>query len=188
MEATTRDSSRAAGQPSCVFYGVANARHFVGAVALLNSLRLVGHDEPFRLVDAGLTDEQRLLLAGHVELLPAPDGVPPVHLAPYGPRQRPADVQIVLDADIIVTRPLTELISSGRRGKVLGFVNDPPNHDRFFRDWGPALGIGPLHRRPYLNAGQFVLPGAMNDRLLDRWIEGQERIGVAGTRYGRASL
>jgi hypothetical protein len=178
----------AAPQRSSAFYAVADDRHFVGAVALLNSLRLVGHDEPFRLVDAGLTGAQRALLAGHAELLPAPDGVPAVHLAPYGPRQRPAGVQVVLDADIVVTRPLTELLATCQRGTFVGFVNNPPNHDRFFPEWGPALGLGPLRRRPYLNAGQFVLPGAMNDRLLDAWIDGQERIGMRGTRYGRAGL
>src|SRR5215207_7961449 len=49
----------------CAFYTVANARHFIGVVALLNSLRLAGHTEPIRLMDAGLTDEQRTLLANH---------------------------------------------------------------------------------------------------------------------------
>jgi hypothetical protein len=177
-----------ATDPGCAFYVVANARHFVGAVALVNSLRLLGHHEPVRLVDAGLTDRQRALLAGEVELLPAPPEVAPVHLAPYGPLTRPADVQVILDADIIVTRPLDELVDTGRRGAVVGFVNDPPNHDRFFPDWGPALGLPALRRRPYLNAGQLVLPRAMNDRLLGAWIDGQERIGMLGTRYGRARL
>jgi hypothetical protein len=177
-----------AGRPTCAFYAVANARHFPGVVALFNSLRLVGHDEPFFLLDCGLSEEQRRKLADHVQLLPAPGGVPPVHLAPYGPRQRPADVQVILDADIIVVRPLTELVEAAGRGRVVGFVNNPPNHDRFFPEWGEALGLGALRRRPYLNAGQFVVPGALNDRLLDTWIDGQDRVGVVGTRYGRARL
>jgi hypothetical protein len=175
-------------RPDCAFYLVANARHFIGAVALVNSLRLVGHREPVRLVDAGLTDRQRELLAGQVELLPAPSGVPPIHLAPYGPLVRPADVQVLLDADIVVTRPLGDLLAAGRHGKVVGFVNDPPNHERFFPEWGPALGLPELHRRPYLNAGQFVLPRVFNDRLLRAWVDGQERVGMLGTRYGRARL
>jgi hypothetical protein len=183
VERTTDSDGQAPPDGTCAFYGVANARHFIGAVALLNSLRLVGHAEPFYLVDAGLTDEQRLMLSGHVEFLPAPEDVLPGHLAPYGPLQRPADVQVILDADIIVTRPLTELVATGHAGRFVGFVNDPPNHDRFFPEWGPAIGLGPLRRRPYLNAGQFVLPRAMNDRLLGPWLAGQDRIGVAGTRY-----
>jgi hypothetical protein len=174
--------------PECAFYLVANDRHFLGAVALVNSLRLLGHVEPIRLVDAGLTDRQRALLAGQVELVPAPPRVPPVHLAPYGPLASPAGVQVVLDADIIVTRPLGELLDAGRRGTLVGFVNDPPNHDRFFPEWAPALGLPTMRRRPYLNAGQFVLPAAMNERLLGAWIDGQERVGMIGTRYGRARL
>ena len=178
----------ATGEVSGAFYCVANARHFIGAVALLNSVRLTGHDEPFHLVDAGLTDDQRALLADHVTFLQAPAGVPPVHLAPYGPRQRPADVQVIIDADIIVTRPLTELIEAGRAGRLVGFVNDPPNHDRFFPEWRSALDLGPLRRRPYLNAGLFVLPRALNAVVLDAWIAGQGRTGTAATRYGSARL
>jgi hypothetical protein len=172
-------------ETDCTFYTVANARHFIGVVALLNSLRLAGHREPLVLVDAGLTDEQRALLDDEVDLLPAPGGVAPVHLAPYGPLLRPAPVQVILDADILVIRSLEELVAVGRRGSLVGFMN---NHDRFFPEWERALGLGPMRRRPYLNAGQFVLPGVMNDRLLEPWIEGQERIGLSGTRYGRARL
>ncbi len=54
------------------FYCVADRRYFLGAVALLNSLRRVGHHEPFYLVDAGLTEDQRRLLDSHAELLAAP--------------------------------------------------------------------------------------------------------------------
>jgi hypothetical protein len=62
-----------------------DSHHFVGAAALLNSLRLVGHDEPIFLVDAGLTSEQRDLVARHVTLIPAPEGAPTVFLTPLGP-------------------------------------------------------------------------------------------------------
>ncbi|GAA2758391.1 hypothetical protein [Actinopolymorpha rutila] len=170
---------------SCGFYCVANAPHFPGAVALLNSLRLLGHHEPFTLVDAGLTDDQRDLLSGHVELLSAPADVPPVHLAPYGPRLRPADVQVVLDADVIAVRPLTDLIDAATAGCLVGFVNDPPNHDRFFPEWADVLGLGSMRQRAYLNAGQFVIPGSLNARVLGHWIDGQETVGMRGTRYGR---
>src|SRR5205823_2574176 len=55
-------------------YAVADRNYFIGAVALLNSLRLVGHDEPLFLIDAGLTPAQRQLLAPHVRLVAAPEG------------------------------------------------------------------------------------------------------------------
>ena len=49
------------------FYCVADERYFLGAVGLVNSLRLVGHDEPIYLLDCGLTDDQRELLEPEVD-------------------------------------------------------------------------------------------------------------------------
>jgi hypothetical protein len=165
----------------CAFYCVANSQHFLGAVALLNSLRLVGHEEPIFLVDAGLTAEQRNLIAGHVTLIPAPRGVPAIFLAPVGPMEYPAGVTILLDADIIVTRSLTDLIDTAQGGRLVAFVNNEPNHDRFFPDWSTTLALGPLRRRPYLNAGQLFLPDALNRRLLELWVEHLARLDVEQT-------
>jgi len=170
------------------FYTVANAGHFIGAVALINSLRLLGHSEPIRLVDAGLDPSQRRRLEPHVELVPAPAGVAPVHLAPYGPQLMPAEVQIILDADLIATRRLDDLFDSGAAGRTVGFVNDPPNHERWFAEWSSVLSLGQVAKRPYLNAGQLVLPEVMNDRILTPWIAGQDALGLGDTRYGRARI
>jgi hypothetical protein len=169
-------------------YSVADTTHFPGAVALLNSLRLLGHDEPFFLVDAGLTAEDRSRLAGHATLVRAPQGTPPVFLAPHGPLEHPAGVAIILDADIIVTRPLTELVAAAEAGRLVTFVNEVPNDDRFFPEWAVVLGLGTLHRRPYLAAGQLLLPTALAARLLPRWTEGQERVDMQRTQYGTARL
>lgn len=169
-------------------YSVADTNHFLGAVALLNSLRLVGHDEPFLLVDAGLTAEERSRLAVHATMIPAPEGVPPVFLAPHGPVEHRAKVAIILDADIVVTRPLTELVTAAESGRLVAFVDPAPVGDRFFPEWADALGLGPLRHRPYVNAGQLVLPAALATRLLPRWIQLQDRIGTRHSRYGTAKL
>ena len=58
-------------EPAVAFYAV-TGRDFFGAVALLNSLRLLGHDEPLLVVDCGMTARQRELLAEHATALPAP--------------------------------------------------------------------------------------------------------------------
>lgn len=155
---------------------------------MLNSLRLLGHDEQIFLVDAGLTPEQRGLIGGHVTLVPAPDGVPVVFLAPFGLLEYPADVAILLDADIIVARPLTNLIEAAERGQLVAFVNDEPNHDRFFPEWRTALGLGPLRRQAYVNAGQMIVPHSLGVTLLRPWTEGQSKIGTKQTRYGNANL
>ena len=59
------------------FYCVADQRYFPGAVALVNSIRLVGHREPIVLLDCGLTPAQRRLLEPEVELVTRPPGTPP---------------------------------------------------------------------------------------------------------------
>jgi hypothetical protein len=169
-------------------YSVADRKHFPGAVALLNSLRLLGHDEPFILVDAGMTGEHLSRLEGHATVVRAPEGTPPVFLAPHGPLERPAEVAILLDADIVVTRQLTELVAIADAGRLVTFINDAPNDDRFFPEWAEVLGLGSLRRRPYINAGQLLLPATLATRLLPRWVEGQERIGTAHSRYGNATL
>ena len=43
---------------SAAFYCVSDDRYFLGAVGLINSLRLVGHSEPIHLLDCGLTAGQ----------------------------------------------------------------------------------------------------------------------------------
>src|SRR6266508_2253741 len=76
------------------FYCVADRRYFLGAVGLVNSLRLVGHDEPIYLLDCGLTVEQRELLAPHVTLVAAPTEAPPWLLKTVAPLSRPAPDQL----------------------------------------------------------------------------------------------
>jgi len=173
--------------PECAFYSVSDSRHFLGAVALLNSLRLVGHTEPFFLVDAGLTAEQRELLRRHATLLPAPE-VHPIFVGPTGPMQKPADVAVLFDADIIVVRPLTELIDAARAGRIVSFVNDPPNHDRFFAEWEAALALQPRCGGPYLNAGQLFVPATLSRRLFEPWVEGQMKLDLEGTWLGKGHL
>lgn len=168
---------------------MADQRFFPGAVALLNSLRLAGHQEPLIVVDAGLTAAQQRTLAGHAVIVPAPTPTPPaVFLAPVGPLQVQADVAVLIDADIIATRSLDGLVETARSGRITGFVDCPDNSCRFFPEWAPALGLDGLRRQPYLNAGLLAFPGAFSDRLLLPWIRAQAAIGTRNTRYGRARL
>jgi hypothetical protein len=173
---------------SCAFYSVSDSRFFLGVVALVNSLRLVGHDEPIFIVDSGLTSTQRGMLSDHSTLIAAPPGLASVLLAPLAPLQHPADVAVLLDADMIVTRPLGELIDAARAGQIVGFVETAPSHDRFFPEWGPALELPRLRRRPYFNAGQLFVPDSLGQRLLPLWMEAQAKVDIASTRYGKGRL
>jgi hypothetical protein len=169
-------------------YSVSNTAHFPGVVALLNSLRMVGHEEPLIIIDAGLTAEQRARLAPHARVIAAPRGTPVMFLAPYGPTLQPAEIAVVLDADTIVVRALTELIGEAERGRFVTVLNTPPNHDRFFPEWRAALSLGELRRMPYINAGQMIIPAGIGARIYGPWTRGQTTIGTETTRYGRAKL
>lgn len=81
---------------------------------------------------------------------------------------------VVLDADVLVTRRLDELIDMATNGVVVTFVNNPPNDDRFFPQSEQLFG--PLEQQPYVNAGQLVLPWAGEGRFLRQWADGVSRL------------
>ena len=118
---------------------------FLGAVAMINSLRLHGHTEPVYLLDLGLTPIQRELLAPEVSLVEAPPDTEPWLAKTVAPLRHPAEVMVLIDVDMVVTRPLGELIERAREGRVVAFENDI---DRFVAEWGEILDLGPLERRP----------------------------------------
>jgi hypothetical protein len=187
------DNSAAAAVESapdlpCAFYSVSDSRFFLGAVALINSLRLVGHEEPIFIVDTGLTQEQRRRLADHVILIPASGREASVLLTPFGPSVHPAAVQILIDADIIVTQPLTGFIEAAKAGRIVAFIEPEPTHDRSFREWSSRLGLPQLRRQPYLNAGQLFVPDSLGRRLYPLWTEAQKKVNLKETRYGKARL
>jgi hypothetical protein len=145
------------------FYSVCGRDFFPGLVALLNSLRLNGHLEPLFVLDCGMEPRQRELLAPHATILPAPDDVPPSLLKLVAPMAHPARAMALLDADVIVIRPLTELIDRAAAGTVVGFENDL---HRFFEEWAELLDLGSLRRGPYLTSSSLFLAGELAARLL----------------------
>jgi hypothetical protein len=154
------------------FYCVSDGRYFLGAVGLVNSLRLVGHSEPIYLLDCGLSDAQRELIAPHVTLVRDHSGTPPWLLKTIAPLAHPAEAMVLIDADMIVTRPLGELIERARAGALVAVRND---RDRFCEQWGELLGLGEVRRRPYVSSGLVVVERelgtevlALMDRLQDR--------------------
>ncbi len=148
---------------SC-FYAVADDRYFLGAVALLNSLRLCGHNEPFVVVDAGLEPDQRSLLSGHAHIVDGEERLPGMLVKWAGPRSWPAETMVILDADVIVIRSLGELVEEGAGGAAVAFLDDQP--DRHHPDWGALLGVGTIPPRPYVNSGLLVLPAALAELVL----------------------
>ena len=164
------------------FYCATGAAFFPGAVALVNSLRLLGHDEPIFILDCGLEPGQRRLLETEAELLEAPADEPPSMLKLVAPLAEPAAAMAVLDADVIVTRPLGELLARAGGGDLVGFENESP---RFDERWGPLLGLGELEPGPYLNSSALFAGG---DGALELLAEARARLSEidrTGTWLGR---
>ena len=162
----------------CGFYCVASDEHFVGLVALLNSLRLTGHDAPLFVTDCGLTARQRERLAPHVVLVEVEDQRTP-HLAKWaGPLTHPAEVSVLLDVDLIALRSLDPLVAVAQH-RPLVFA-DPLWH-RFDESWGCLLGLGPLRRGTYFNAGVIALPARRTTELLPIVATAQRRIDTDKT-------
>jgi hypothetical protein len=171
--------------PSVTVYSISNDRFFLGLVALINSLRLHGHDDPVVVVDCGLTDRQRALLASEATLIQAPPAVEP-HLLKYvGPKQAPADVMLLIDADMIVTSSLEPVVEQIRAGKFVAFTD--PLADRFFESWRELLELPQLRRQPYVNAGFLGLPRERGLDLLERLERGQETIDADETIWTAGS-
>jgi hypothetical protein len=149
------------------FYCVADSSYFLGAVGMLNSLRLLGHREPAFILDCGLTAAQRELLAPHARLVAGPTDVPPCLLKTIAPLREPAQVMVLIDADIVATRSLAELIERASGGHVITLKD---GEDRYFPEWGDLLGTEAPRRQPYVSSSLVILggpPGLEVARLMD---------------------
>ena len=156
------------------FYCVSDERYFLGAVGLINSLRLVGHTEPIYLLDCGLTEAQRELLAGEVELVDAPaPATPPWLLKTHAPRVRSSEVTVLVDTDMIVTKPLTPLIERAAAGHTVAFKD---RQQRYCDGWGELLGLGASSPGPYVSSGLVFFGPESGREILELLDERQRRV------------
>jgi hypothetical protein len=168
-------------QPSA-FYCVADERFFLGAAGLINSLRRAGHDQPIYLLDIGLTASQRDRLASEVTVVPGPRDAAPWLLKTLAPRTHPAEVMVLIDADMVATRSLAPLIDRARDGRVIAFCND---RDRFCPEWGELLDLGPPRREPYISSGLVALGGEEGAEVLELLDDRQRHVDIELGFYGR---
>ena len=140
---------------------------------MLNSLRVLGHREPVYILDCGLTPHQRRLLEPHATLVPAPSEAPPWLLKTEAPLRHPAEVMVLIDADIIVTRSLVGLVEQASRGKVVAFGN---SNDRFVPEWGELLGLGRSRRRQYVSSSLLLLSGPLGSEVLNLMADMPDRV------------
>jgi hypothetical protein len=153
-------------KPPVAFYCISSELYYPGAVALVNSLRLAGHDEPIFLLDIGLTAGHRSHLAAEATILEGPAGAPPYLLKTVAPLSRPAETMVLIDVDMVATRTLAPLVERAAGG---GVVAVRENIDRHVAEWGELLGLGETRRGPYVSSGLVVLGGEPGAEVLRLW-------------------
>lgn len=167
---------------NAAFYCVADERFFLGLVALVNSLRMVGHREPIYVLDCGLGAAQRRRLAAEATMVEGPAGAPPWLLKTIAPRRRRAKIAVLIDADMIATRSLKPLIGRAAENGVVAFEN---YRDRWCAQWGELLDLGPLRRRRYVSSGLVALGGDLGAEVLELLHDRQGRVDIELGIYGR---
>jgi hypothetical protein len=80
------------------------------------------------------------------------------------PLAHPAEVMVLIDCDMLVTRSLEPLIKCAGEGHIVAFEDH--NVDRFRPEWGQLLDLGDLRRQPYLSAGLVALGAEPGDEVL----------------------
>jgi hypothetical protein len=165
--------------PRAAFYCVSSGMFFLGAVAMINSLRLLGHSEPIFVLDCGLRATQREVLAAEATVVAAPDDSSPFLLKTPAPLRHPARAMVLIDADIIVTRSLDSLIDRASQGRVVAVEH---GQDRFFPEWGEMIGGTARHRR-YVSSSLVLMGGAVGSKVIRTMDRVQRRIDIQRTPY-----
>ena len=148
------------------FFTQADSRFFLGAAAMLESLRLSGNAAPAFVLDNGLQPDQRERLSALAEVLTLPSDVEDLH-----PRMMKATadlfwssgVVVLLDSDMIITSRLDDLIEHGTAGRIAVHPDHNITKGRQFSEWADAFELrAPMRPQPYVNCTPMAIS-------LDRW-------------------
>lgn len=183
-EETQRSSSELDPKEEVVFYAVTDDRFFIGAVGLINSLRLMGHEQRIVLLDCGLTEHQRNVLALECELIVLPDiqGTNPQLLKPFAALLHTHGTVVVLDSDLIVTRPLDSVLEMAKNGRLCACSD--PESERWFAEWEQVFGLSGVPRhQTYVSSGFVAFSVEHWPDLLSCWWRSCERIRSYPTAF-----
>ena len=176
---------------AATYFTVSDHTYFLGTVALLNSLRLTGNDDPVVVLDTGLTPPERTALEPHAVVVTIPDDRGnPVLLKPYPHLLSASGVIVVIDSDIIVTSSLASLKELAEAGKICicpAWIED--GRRRWFSEWEQTLELrAPLRREEWHHDGVVAFDTRHWPNLLERWWEvcelvPSEEITTAGAPF-----
>ena len=144
--------------------------YFLGAVALVNSLRLTGNEQPITFLDLGLTPAQHEVLSAHCDVVDIERDARdhPYTFQPYPYVLGATGTCVIIDSDVIVTGRLDSVIDAASTGKIACFAD---NFQRFTPEWASIFELRePLVRSdPYVNSGLLALDAGRNRSFLERW-------------------
>lgn len=145
-------------------------------VGLLNSLRLLGHDEPVTVLERGMSKEQKDAIRDHCRIVSLTANVRnPCHLTAYPAQFDAAGICVLIDADALVVGRLDTLIEQARTGKIC--LSPDPDDSRYFEEWQEIFALeGPPRRQTYYNTGLVIFSTEAWPNLLDRWWDALQRI------------
>jgi hypothetical protein len=169
------------------FFTLCDEGYFIGAVCLINSLRLTGNRGEIVVLDTGLSPAQRSRLEPHVRLFEAPNEVrgTPMLLKPFPHLLDPRGTVVIIDSDMIVTRSLDPIVEQAGAGKVCLFDDID---DRWFPEWEQVFGLArPPRRQHYLTAGFMAFATDRHPHLLRRYWELCKEIPYERTRGAGAA-
>ena len=86
---------------------------------------------------------------------------------------------VLIDADMIATRPLTELVERGRVATEWSPSRTTPTG--IVAQWGELLELGHARRRPYVSSGLVALGGHVGDEVLALLDDRQQRVDIEQT-------
>ena len=82
---------------------------------------------------------------------------------------------VLIDTDMIATRPLGELIEAAAGGRVVAFRND---RQRFFAQWERLLDLPAMRHGPYVSSGLVLLGGRAGRQALELLDDRQRRVEI----------
>ncbi|MBA2750517.1 MAG: hypothetical protein H0U45_17760, partial [Tatlockia sp.] len=171
------------------FYTVCDSRFFLGVVGLLNSLRVVGHQQKIVVLDCGLTLRQQEILRPHCTLYPVPKEKVsnPTQYKPFAYLLQTQGTVMIIDSDMLVTHNLEEILTSAKQGKICLFPDLSLN--RYFPEWQEVFRLDKSPRQQtYANAGFVTFSVEHHPNLLTQWWQACEQIFTLPTIYEGASV
>lgn len=156
----------------CLLFTISDSRYFLGTVGLVNSLSHFGYDQPVTVLDTGLTSFQRESLASRCTFveIDRSQAANPLWFKPFPNLVHPSGTVVIIDSDMVLTRPLDLVIDLARNGRICAYPD--PLSDKWHQQWQEIfrLPCEPRHQT-YINTGLVAFSTDYWPELLPRWWE-----------------